>query len=376
MKLDIVVFGLSITSSWGNGHATTYRALIKALQKRGHRITFLEHDVAWYRAHRDLPDPAYCRTHLYNSLNIVASGYSDLVRDADLVIMGSYVPQGAVLADWITTHANGVTAFYDIDTPVTLAALKSGCAEYISPPLIPRFDLYLSFTGGPILDLIASSYGSPRVRPLYCSVDPENHRPVETPRKWRLGYLGTYSEDRQARLWELLVEPARALPDEGFVVAGASYPNGVNWPRNIELIEHVAPDVHSEFYCRQAYTLNVTRANMVQCGFSPSVRLFEAAACGVPIISDRWPGLDSIFVPGEEILIADSCKDVFRILRELPEGERLSIGRAGRQRVLLEHTADVRARQLESYYQEAMASRTRGADNQSLARGSKIGAVA
>ena len=375
MRLQIVVFGLSITSSWGNGHATTYRALLKALHKRGHTVTFLEHDVPWYRAHRDLSEPPYCRTYLYNSLDAVACRHAALVSEADLVIMGSYVPRGSVLGDWITTRANGVTAFYDIDTPVTVAALNAGSAEYISAPLIPRFDLYLSFTGGPMLDHIAAAYGSPRVRPLYCSVDPEQHHPLQSRRKWRLGYIGTYSEDRQARLTELLVQTARELPHEQFVIAGASYPNRLSWPRNIERIEHIAPHLHSEFYCSQSYTLNITRANMVQSGFAPSVRLFEAAACGVPIISDRWPGLDNIFVPGEEILIADSCAHVVHILQELPEERRLAIASAVRARVMREHTADVRARQLEHYYQEAVESRTNRVNSRSQLRRPKIGAA-
>jgi spore maturation protein CgeB len=360
MSLDIVVFGLSITSSWGNGHATTYRALLKALHKRGHRLTFLEHDAPWYRAHRDLPEPPYCTTHLYSSLDMVASRYAGLVSDADLVIMGSYVPRGSVLADWITSYANGVTAFYDIDTPVTLAGLRAGGTEYITAALIPRFNLYLSFTGGPILDLIATDYGSPRVRALYCGVDPENHRPLPTACQWLLGYLGTYSKDRQERLEELLVRTARELPDKRFVIAGSSYPTNVSWPCNVDRIEHVAPDRHPEFYGSQSYTLNVTRSNMVKFGYSPSVRLFEAAACAVPIISDRWAGIESIFLPGEEIIIADSCPDVVRVLCETPENRRLSIARAGRERVLLEHTAEMRARQLESYYQEALAGRING----------------
>src|SRR5215213_5510311 len=171
MSLRIVVFGLSITSSWGNGHATTYRALIKALHQRGHEVTFLERDVPWYEAHRDLPDPPYCRTELYGSLKEVPQRYAGLVAEADLVIVGSYVPDGAALADWVTTQARGITAFYDIDTPVTLARLEQGKADYITPALIPRFDLYLSFTGGPVLDLIERLYGSPRARALYCAVD-------------------------------------------------------------------------------------------------------------------------------------------------------------------------------------------------------------
>jgi spore maturation protein CgeB len=355
MSLDIVIFGLSITSSWGNGHATTYRALAKGLQQRGHRVTFLERDVPWYRAHRDLPDPPYCRTELYKDLREASARYSSLVASADFVMIGSYVPNGALLADWITMHAKGVTAFYDIDTPVTLARLEKGSAEYISASVIPRFDLYLSFTGGPVLELIERVYGSPRARAFYCSVDPDVHRPEIVKPRWELGYLGTYCSDREDKLARLLIEPARRLPQSQFAVGGARYPDGSVWPSNVERIEHVAPGAHSAFYCAQRYTLNITRADMVEAGFSPSVRLFEAAACGVPVISDRWPGLDSIFKFGDEILVADRSEDVVRILRELPEQRRLEVAAAARKRVLASHTAQQRARQLEDYVEEIIA---------------------
>jgi spore maturation protein CgeB len=355
MTLNIVVFGLSITSSWGNGHATTYRALLKALAQRGHRVTFLERDVPWYRAHRDLANPSYCKVELYPELQGVSRRFAKSVFNADLVILGSYVPDGAILADWITTNAKGVTAFYDIDTPVTLAGLDGGKTDYITAALIPRFDLYLSFTGGPVLEVIERIYGSPRARPLYCSVDPDLHKPAATGTKWHLGYLGTYSEDRDQKLNDLLIAPAEQLPQERFVVAGANYPNGVVWPPNVERVEHVSPEAHSSFYCGQRYTLNITRANMVEAGFSPSVRLFEAAAAGVPIISDRWPGIESIFKVGGEILIADMPEHVVNILSELPEDRRRAIAAAARKRVLADHTAEQRARQLEQYYEEVIA---------------------
>jgi spore maturation protein CgeB len=245
--------------------------------------------------------------------------------------------------------------FYDIDTPVTLASLEHGKAEYITAALIPRFDLYLSFTGGPVLEVIERVYGSPRARPLYCSVDPDLHKPLAATAKWRLGYLGTYSEDRQQKLNGLMISTARRLPHERFVIAGSSYPQGIRWPENIERIEHVPPEAHSSFYCSQSYTLNITRANMVEAGFSPSVRLFEAAAAGVPIISDRWPGIETIFKPGEEVLIADMPEHVVNILAELPEDRRRSIAAAARKRVLANHTAEQRARQLEQYYEEVAA---------------------
>ena len=95
MQLDIVILGLSITSSWGNGHATTFSGLVRELDKKGHTVTFLERDVPWYASNRDLPDPPFCKTILYSSLEeLKASEYEDLVKQADLVIVGSYVPDG------------------------------------------------------------------------------------------------------------------------------------------------------------------------------------------------------------------------------------------------------------------------------------------
>jgi spore maturation protein CgeB len=352
MKLDIVMFGLSITSSWGNGHATTYRALIKALAARGHRITFLERDVPWYRDNRDLISSPYCRIALYDSLKCVSQKYGSMVAAADVVLLGSFVPDGAALGDWITSSARGVTVFYDIDTPVTLDKLATNSAQYISPPLVPRFNLYLSFTGGPVLQLITGIYGSPRARALYCAADVEVHKPEDVPRQWALGYIGTYSEDRQPLLEQLLVEPARRLPEHSFVVVGAQYPDKLVWPANVRRIEHLAPESHSKFYCSLRYALNLTRQHMAAAGYSPSVRLFEAAACGAPIVSDSWPGLDEFFVPGREILLASSADDVVQILSGLDESRRLEIAAAARHRVLKDHTAETRAIEFERYVGE------------------------
>jgi spore maturation protein CgeB len=354
MKLKIVLIGLSITSSWGNGHATTYRALAKALRSRGHEVTFLERDVPWYHDHRDLAEPDFCTVSLYRTLPELAQRFADTVRSADCVVLGSYVPQGAAIADWVTSQARGVTAFYDIDTPVTLAGLERGGLDYISPGVIPRFDIYLSFSGGPALQLIEDLYGSPCARPLYCSADPDLHAPVATAAKWSLGYLGTYSDDRQPLLEKLLISPALVLPNERFVIAGTKYPDATVWPSNIERIEHLPPGAHPGFYCSQRFALNITRKDMRALGFSPSVRMFEAAACGVPLISDCWPGLETIFSPRDEILLATDDHEVVEILTGVPEEHRLQIAANARARVLREHTSEHRAVQFESYYREAL----------------------
>jgi len=312
-------------------------------------VLFLERDVEWYAAHRDLPRPPYGRTEIYRSLGELRDRFGGAVREADLVIVGSFVPQGATIGRWVTRTARGATVFYDIDTPVTLARLDRRRGGYITRNLVRAYDLYLSFTGGPILHRIEREFRAPMVRPLYCSVDPDVYYPDPAVARWDLGYMGTYSDDRQPALDRLLLEPARRWPAGRFAVVGPQYPGGIAWPPNVMRVEHLPPTRHRRFYNAQRFTLNVTRACMVEAGYSPSVRLFEAAACGTPIISDEWVGLDRLFDPGDEILIARGPEDTLAYLRELPERERRRIGTAARARVLAEHTARHRALELETY---------------------------
>ena len=350
--MRIVILGLSITSSWGNGHATTYRGLVRELTATGHDVLFLERDQPWYAENRDLPQPPFGETQLYKSLTQLKRHFANEVRDADCVIVGSYVPDGIAVGEWVTAHAHGVTAFYDIDTPVTLSALECGDCEYLSAELIARYSLYLSFTGGPTLRKLEREYGSPKARALYCSVDPELYFAELVPPKWVLGYLGTYSDDRQPTVDRLLLQPAAKLPTQRFVVAGPQYPDSIPWPKNVEHITHLEPKKHRAFYNAQRFTLNVTRADMIRAGFSPSVRLFEAAACGTPIVSDEWPGLSEFFTPGEEILIARSTEDMLEILREMSDSDARAVGERARERVLAAHTAAHRAAELEGFIEE------------------------
>jgi spore maturation protein CgeB len=358
-RLDIVVLGLSITSSWGNGHATTYRALARALVERGHSVLFLERDVPWYAAHRDLPRPPYGRTELYGSVEELRERFGIAIRGADLAVVGSYVPEGVAVGRLVQQLARGVVAFYDIDTPVTLAALARGDCAYLSADLVPGYDLYLSFTGGPTLARVERDLGAPAARALYCSADPEVHRPDPRPPRWDLGYVGTYSADRQPALERLLLEPARRRDAMRFCVAGPQYPAEVAWPANVERFDHLSPGEHAAFYAAQRFTLNVTRADMVRAGYSPSVRLFEAAACGTPVVSDPWPGLETIFVPGREIVVARSTSDVLAVLGRMDEERRRAIAARARARVLSEHTSAHRARALEGYVREARDRRSR-----------------
>jgi spore maturation protein CgeB len=351
-KLDIVILGLSITSSWGNGHATTYRSLIKGLHLRGHRVTFLEKDVPWYANQRDMTASPFCQIYLYPSFDELKEKYTTIIEEADCVIVGSYVPEGVKIGNWVQHFAKNVTAFYDIDTPITLTKLANHDYEYLSPDLIPGYDLYLSFTGGPTLNGIESLLGSPKAVPLYCSVDPELYFPQNKQLQWDLGYMGTYSSDRQPGLETLLLNPAALVANCKFVVAGPQYPATIQWPLNVEHIEHIPPMVHRDFYNSQRYTLNITRSDMKARGYSPSVRLFEAAACATPIISDYWEGIETIFSPDEDIFIARNTGEVQQILKNVTEEYRSTIGRNAYNKVLSHHTGEHRAQQLEGYIKE------------------------
>jgi spore maturation protein CgeB len=350
-SLRLVVFGLSISSAWGNGHATTYRALVCGLSALGHRVTFLERDVPWYSANRDAPEPPGCRLELYRELSELGTRFAALVRDADAVIVGSYVPDGVDVLRFVKATARGSKFFYDIDTPVTLELLRRGEATYVAAENIPELDGYLSFAGGPALAYVERELGGRRALPLYCGVDAGIYVPAKTAPRYDLGYLGTYSADRQPLLEELLAANARRLPEGRFIVAGSSYPD-CDWPRNVERLDHVSPADHPAFYGSLRYALNLTRADMRRSGYAPSVRIFEAAACGVPVISDVWPGIEEFFEPGREILLARDGEDVLEILKSLPEPERVAIGARARARVLREHTGLHRARTLERYVRE------------------------
>jgi spore maturation protein CgeB len=344
--LDIVFLGLSLSSSWGNGHATTYRALIRGLTSKGHRVLFLERDVEWYALNQDLAEPDFCEFSKYSDLTELFERFEKRLRAADAVIVGSYVPDGSAIIERLADLDLNRLCFYDIDTPVTLAMLNRGEETYLAKRQIPRFEAYFSFSGGEVLTRLKSEFGAKRAFPLYCSVDETLYRPTREPPLWDLGYLGTYSPDRQPGLEKLLIEPARRLPNLRFVVAGPQYPDDIDWPANVERIEHLAPAEHAAFYSRQRFTLNVTRADMIAAGWSPSVRIFEAAACGTPIISDEWRGLRDLLRDGQAILIAGSSEEVVSALLETDEASRGRIAKAARDVVLDRHTGKARADEL------------------------------
>ena len=348
--MKLVIFGLTISSAWGNGHATLWRGLCRALGERGHDVTFYERDVAYYASHRDLVTPPGARLRLYREWDGISAEVADACDEADVAMVTSYCPDGVDASDLVLESRAGLRVFYDLDTPVTLSRVKSGDpVSYLPPQGLGDFDLVLSYTGGRALTELQTQLGARRVAPLYGSVDPDAHCQVQANDALRadLSYLGTYAADRQQRLEELFIEPARRRPDRKFVIAGSQYPADFPWTHNIHYKWHMPPPAHPEFYCSSALTLNVTRGAMAEMGYCPSGRLFEAAACGAPVLSDTWEGLDAFFEPGREILVARTTDEALEAL-ELPRETLSRLAEAARTRTLAEHTAACRARELEA----------------------------
>ena len=345
--MKLVVFGLSVSSSWGNGHAVLWRALIRALTRNGHFIVFYERDVPWYAQHRDLYEIEGGRLVLYPSWDQIRPDARRELADADAAMVTSYCPDG-IDATELVLDAPGLHVFYDLDTPVTLARLAAGePLEAIGARGLAPFDLVLSYTGGGALTALTERLGARRVAPLYGSVDPERYRPALRPDEPRAGlsYLGTYAADRQEAVEALFLEPARQRPGLRFIIGGAQYPQDFAWTDNIFFWQHVAQGDHPRFYAAARTTLNVTRRAMAESGWCPSGRMFEAAACASPIVSDWWDGLDEFFVPGREVMIVRTTEDVLATL-DLSDAEMNRIGEAARARALADHTAGRRSEEL------------------------------
>lgn len=354
--MKIVVFGLTVSSSWGNGHATLWRGLISALARRGHRVVFFERDVPYYAMHRDLSALADGEGELvlYPDWEQVVPLARRHLADADVAMVTSYCPDGCAATALLDDAGTGARVFYDLDTPVTLQRLAAGeSVPYIGARGLRDFDLVLSYTGGRALDALREQLGARRAVPLYGWVDPAVHRPAEPRPEFAadLSYLGTYAADRQETLERLFIEPARQRAERRFVLGGAQYPQDFPWTSNVHFVRHLPPGLHGAFFSSSALTLSVTRRAMREMGYCPSGRLFEAAACGAPVLTDDWEGLDRFFTPGEEILVATATDEALAAI-DLDRAQLARIARAARERTLAEHTADQRVLELERYLEE------------------------
>jgi spore maturation protein CgeB len=347
--MKLVVFGLSISSSWGNGHATLWRGLCRALARRGHTVVFFERNEVYYAINRDLFEITGGDLIFYDDWDAVRARAKSEVADADVAMVTSYCPDGLTATDIALDAPSATKVFYDLDTPVTLSRLqRCESTTYIGPKGLSEFDLVLSYTGGGALDRLRTELGARRIAPLYGHVDPDVHRPTQGATRYAsdLSYLGTYAPDRQDALRRLFIDPARQFPQRRFAIAGAQYPDNFPWLSNIFFVRHLPPSEHPAFFSASRLTLNVTRKAMAEMGWCPSGRIFEAAACGTPILSDNWDGLATFFEPGHEIIIANTTADARNAL-ELDDRELRRIANAGRERALAEHTSECRVRELE-----------------------------
>lgn len=355
--MKLVVFGLTITSSWGNGHATTFRGLLNELARTGYHITFFEREAEWYASNRDLYAAPYAEIVLYQSWEQISQRAGAAVREADVVLIGSYCPDGIEITDWLKTSApHAAKVYYDIDTPITLTQFDvQGRTEYLRADQIPLFDLVLSFTGGLALHELCNKYGAVRAETFYCAIDPEVHAPVPAVDEFRceLGYMGTYAADRQPSVEKFLIRAAEHVPDRKFILAGPQYPQ-MDLPANLIHYQHLPPAEHAKFYCSNSMTLNVTRDAMRRYGYAPSVRLFEAAGCATCIVSDTWTGIETLFEPDKEILLAESTGDVLKYIHDLSDVQKQEIGQAARTRILADHSYAVRAAQFTEYLRAVM----------------------
>lgn len=350
--MKLVIFGLTISSSWGNGHATIWRGLCKGLAKRGHEIVFFEKDVPYYASHRDFIEFSGMKLIIYQNWEGIRELAAAQVENADVGIITSYCPDAQNAANLVINQKSLIKTFYDLDAPVTLQELEKGHqVPYIPNNGLSEFDIVLSYTGGNSIEKIKQKLGAKRLIPIYGCADPDCHRPVEQNNEYAslFSYLGTYSSDRQALLNMLFIEASKRLPEAKFILGGSLYPSDFPWTKNIWFMRHVPVFKHPVFYSSSKFTLNITRKAMADSGFCPSGRIFEAAACGVPIISDYWEGLETFFEPGSEILLANSTDEVIKHLC-MPETKRMELAQMARRRILQEHTADHRVLHLEQAF--------------------------
>jgi spore maturation protein CgeB len=361
--MKLVVFGLTISSSWGNGHATLWRGMCKSLGRLGVDVVFFEHDVPYYAQQRDCAAPEGATLVLYDEWQAVRTRMRRELADADAAIVTSYCPDAVSAHAEIMEAARPLAVFYDLDSPVTIAAAREGkLPPYLDVRGLRDYDLVLSYAGGPTLHALQEVLHARNAHPLYGHVDPALHRPVAPAAAYRsdLCWLGTYAEDRQRALKALFVDAAVARPQARFTLAGAQYPADFPWHDNIWFTRHLPPSRHAAFLCSSRLALNVTRAAMARAGWCPSGRLFETAACGVPIISDDWPGLPEFYRPGADILLARDTGDTLAAM-DLSDGELKRIGEAGRARTLASHTSMHRARELVRLLEAATQERGKAA---------------
>ncbi|MEL7162238.1 MAG: glycosyltransferase [Bacteroidota bacterium] len=351
--LDLVIIGRSILSSYENPTAELYRGLINELAQHGHRTTFLELQPPGERRVRDMLRSPYCQVWTYRDTASLMNEYTLAVQSADVVMLGSGVEDAEDIAIWIAEEARGIKVYYDSNLHRTLRSLQQAKKEgdCLSCRTIVHFNLFLSTTGGPTLQHLAEDNDLAFARPLYESVDPYSFYRTDTEKTYDLGFIGNYKADRMDYLRNLLLEPAGYAPNRQFALAGSGY-DQTDWPGNLTYLEYLPETNLVDFYNRQRCTLVVPRADRRTMGYTPTRRLLAAAACGVPVLTDSWDGLDYFLEPNREVFCVSDRDAVLKILYHTEESQRIKLGTEARKRILAQHTIAHRAEQFLGYLAE------------------------
>lgn len=350
-KLSIAFYGSSLLSAYWNGAATYYRGIIKALNARGHQVTFYEPDILDRSSHRDIDMPSWAKVVVYparDESDVEAA--LNLSGDADIVVKASGV--GAFdeyLEEGVLRHkARGTTAiFWDVDAPATLERIAEN-PDDISRRLIPEFDYIFTYGGG---DRVVDAYtarGAQACIPIYNALDPDTHHPVPEDPDFRadLSFLGNRLPDRESRVESFFLDVASRLPGKKFLLGGSGWADKP-MSENVRYMGHVFTHQHNAFNCTPMAVLNISRDSMASYGFSPATRVFEAAGAGACIITDFWEGIDAFLEPGKEILVARTGREVAELLDGLTAERASEIGQAARRKVLAKHTYAHRAELVE-----------------------------
>jgi spore maturation protein CgeB len=361
---NVAFFGSSLVSAYWNGAATYYRGIIRALSALGHRVTFYEPDSDGRQQHRDLADPPWARVVVYpgDGRDGVAAAVAE-AADADLIVKASGV---GVFDGWLEEAVlemphRGAVVFWDVDAAATLDRVLADSQDPFRR-LIPRYDLVLTYGGGEPVVRAYARLGARRCVPIYKALDPATHHPVLADSRYvcDLAFLGNRLPDREARVEQFFLAPARRLPDSFFLLGGSGWDQRA-LPANVAAIGHVFTNDHNAFNVSPRAVLNISRDSTVRYGFSPATRVFEAAGAGACLITDAWDGIEMFLEPDAEVLVARDGDEVTEHLRGLTTARAAAIGMLARRRVLAEHTYAYRARQVEETLRDAGLDARRGA---------------
>jgi spore maturation protein CgeB len=344
----IAFFGSSLVSSYWNGAATYYRGIVSALAARGHEIVFHEPDAFGRQQNRDIEDPPWAQVVVWEP---TASRSRALVRSVsafDLVVKTSGVGVlDAELEHAVAALEGPLRAFWDVDAPATLSRVEADPRDPFRE-LVPRYDLVLTYGGGEPVVQRYRAFGARDCVPIYNALDAETHYPEPPREAFRadVAFLGNRLPDRELRVEEFFLRAAELSPDRSFLLGGSGWEEK-RLPPNVRLLGHVGTRDHNALNSSALAVLNVTRDSMVENGWSPATRVFEAAGAGACLITDAWEGIDTFLEPDREVLIAHDGEEVARHLVDLDVDRARQIGEAARGRVLREHTYAQRAEQVE-----------------------------